>query len=64
MNFKEIMHFQYIWPRPSTRTHALVVMKFTILVDPLLFIIIYIQSVWSMLRSSDEDFREHCIFPI
>ena len=35
--FKEITHF--IWPRPSTRTPAPGVMKFTILVDPSLVII-------------------------
>ena len=41
--FKEIMHFHYmtyIWPCPSTRTPAPGVMKFAILVDPSLVIII------------------------
>ena len=49
-------HYTVIWPCPSTRNPG--VMKFTILVDPSLVMIIIYLFVWSMPGIRDEDLKE------
>ena len=67
-NFKKLNISTIIWltwPCTSTRTPAPGVIKFTILVDPsLVIIILYTQFVWSRKGSREKYFKRNVVFSL